>query len=84
MTKSQKTMTTICPSCDELVQFNTKPKIGDFTICRECKETLKVAGLSPLRVNWYFPDDEQSWSDSGAGNRDGDDINTSTDQFNWD
>lgn len=83
MKKAFKTLTTICPSCDVLILFSKKPRLGEIIVCYECDENLKVVGLSPLNVNWFFWDDDQSWSETGIDDSE-DDIYTSYDHYNWD
>jgi lysine biosynthesis protein LysW len=83
MKKAFKTLTIICPSCDESIRFSKRPRLGEIIVCYECEETLKVVSLSPLKVNWFFWNDNQNWSEAGVDDH-ADDIYTQHDHYNWD
>lgn len=83
MNKSVKILTAVCPSCDTRIHFNRRPNLGDLIVCYECDETLKVARLTPLKLDWAFGDDDESWADIDFD--DYDDYSYGRhDQYDWD
>ena len=63
MTKSTKSLTTNCPSCDARIRLNRRPQLGDIIVCSECEESLEVVRLTPLKVDWSLLDDDENWTD---------------------
>ena len=43
-----------CPNCDQLVQVNPKPRIGQKVECKFCKTMLEVSWLDPIELDWPY------------------------------
>ncbi len=41
-----------CPECDELVNFETMPRLGQAAVCAACGTNLEVAYLYPIMLDW--------------------------------
>ena len=80
MTKSTKTLSTNCPSCYARMRLNKRPRQGDIIVCRECEESLEVVRLSPLKVDWAYWGDKDSWTEIDYDDYD----DYKYDQYNWD
>ena len=63
-----KQMVTLCPDCDEEINFSqVRPKVGLKFTCPHCETNLEVVSVSPLQVDWddnaFFEDDSDTDSD---------------------
>lgn len=82
MNRDTKSSITLCPACDARIHFSGKPKVGDVIVCHECDETLKVISVTPLRLDWSYIDDDESWSDLDY--EEYDDDYDREEPYNWD
>lgn len=51
-----KSLTTLCPNCDEEVKFRQQPKLHDLVTCINCEDVFEVIRLAPIVLDW--PEDE--------------------------
>ncbi len=84
MNKDTRSTITLCPACDARIHFSRRPNLGDVIVCHECDETLKVISLTPLKLDWSFMDDDESWSDLDYDEYDDDDDYDRDESYNWD
>ena len=54
-----------CPECNSRLRFHKSLKIGQLMVCPECDETLEVASLRPLELDWAEeePRDSEEYDD---------------------
>lgn len=50
---------TICPECQQRIQFDSEPKIGQKLICQTCNTALLVTWLFPISLD-FLDTNEQS------------------------
>lgn len=43
-----------CPECDNEIQFDKKPEIGQIVVCPTCGEKLEVRQTNPIWLDWAY------------------------------
>jgi len=46
-----------CPSCEEVVRLNSRPRIMQLFTCPSCRTELRVVGVSPIELDWVDEDE---------------------------
>lgn len=47
-----------CLSCDADIDIIGTPEIGDVLVCTECDAEFEIVSAHPLRIDWYFLEDD--------------------------
>jgi len=50
-----------CVECDEELEINGSPRLGQKVACPNCGAALEVASINPLELDWTAEDD--GWDD---------------------
>ena len=48
---------TTCPECGEPVEFGEDARVGEQTVCVECRVELEILSVSPLVIDLVLADD---------------------------
>lgn len=72
-----KSLTTLCPNCDEEIRFRQQPRLHDAVTCINCEDVFEVIRLSPIVLDWPEEDfdsydDEDDWAYEDDEDDDGD------------
>lgn len=54
---------TSCPDCGAALYLESRPELDEEIICDECESSLIVVRLNPLKLDWAYEDDNDSWDD---------------------
>lgn len=54
-----------CIECDEEIEINGRPKLGQKVTCPNCGAELEIASINPLELDWAYEeeDDDDDWDD---------------------
>lgn len=54
-----------CIECDEEIEINGRPRLGQKVTCPNCGAELEVASINPLELDWAYEDDadDEDWDD---------------------
>ena len=77
-TKIKKSLAALCPNCEETIQFDVQPEIGQLVVCFECDDELEVIALDPIVLSWLLYDEEE-WEDDDFDDDDFDDSDADDD-----
>jgi lysine biosynthesis protein LysW len=47
-----------CPSCDAQVNVGSKPRMGQFITCPNCRTKLEITWLDPVELDWPYDEDD--------------------------
>jgi lysine biosynthesis protein LysW len=51
-----------CVECDEEIEIDGRPRLGQILICPSCHARLEVVSTNPVEVDWADDEDEE-WDD---------------------
>ena len=63
MSSTRSALVAACPTCDTLIRFAVKPKLGQFVSCPECEDLSEVIQLSPIKLAWAEEDYDDEWEE---------------------
>jgi alpha-aminoadipate/glutamate carrier protein LysW len=46
-----------CVECDEELEINGSPRLGQKVACPNCGASLEVASVNPLELDWAYEDE---------------------------
>ena len=46
-----------CVECDEELEINGSPRLGQKVVCPNCGAALEVASVNPLELDWAYEDE---------------------------
>lgn len=46
-----------CVECDEELEINGSPRLGQKVACPNCGAALEVASVNPLELDWAYEDE---------------------------
>jgi lysine biosynthesis protein LysW len=49
-----------CPECDVTIGLGRSPRKGQLVSCFKCGAYLKVASLSPIKLDWVYEDEPET------------------------
>jgi lysine biosynthesis protein LysW len=52
-----------CIECDEDIEINGRPQLGQKVTCPNCGALLEVASINPLELDWAEEDYDNAWDD---------------------
>lgn len=58
---NEKGWKSVCPACEAWVIFKKQPHVGQLVTCESCESELKVVIESPIRLDWAFEPEEDSY-----------------------
>ena len=56
-----------CPSCAQMIRFESQPKLGQLFTCSACSAALVVSSTAPLSLNWVALNE---WAGDGPSDYD--------------
>ncbi|GAB4435252.1 MAG: hypothetical protein Kow0031_16990 [Anaerolineae bacterium] len=63
MQASTKSITALCPDCDEPVKLGASPRLGDKFTCPNCWAYLELVNLDPVQLTWDEFDEDSAADD---------------------
>jgi lysine biosynthesis protein LysW len=54
---------TLCPNCEDSLNFSNVPRIGQKITCPHCGEILEVLGLEPIKLDLVYEESDDDYED---------------------
>ena len=61
MKVGRQTAFAFCPDCEERIQLDTDPELGQRVLCPHCWANLEVIRLWPLKLSWDTGENLTGW-----------------------
>jgi lysine biosynthesis protein LysW len=74
-------MMVLCIDCEEPIELESRPTMGQRLICPHCDAELEVVDTAPLELDWAFDEPEEGWQSDQDWD---DDEDEDSDDEEWD
>jgi lysine biosynthesis protein LysW len=58
-----KKVTVSCLDCDNSIQLDFQPVVGQIITCPSCDAELEVTSVNPIELDFYFEGWDEDWDD---------------------